>query len=106
MAHEAVVEHFLGAAAVLPMQLFTLFTSDERALEHVARDRARIDRIVARIERHLEWGLRLSLDAGVGVESAARVTARRGQPVSGAAYLAQKRDALGASRDRLAAARA
>ena len=37
MAHEAVVEHFLPAPAVLPMQLFTLFTSDERALEHVAQ---------------------------------------------------------------------
>src|SRR5690606_40228059 len=41
MAHESVVEAFLDAPAVLPMQLFTLFTSDERALEHVARDRRR-----------------------------------------------------------------
>jgi hypothetical protein len=30
MAHEAVVERFLVRAALLPMQLFTLFTSDER----------------------------------------------------------------------------
>src|SRR5688572_31807962 len=62
MAHEAVVEHFLAEPAVLPMQLFTLFTSDERALEYVARERRRIDRILARLEGQLEWGLRLSFD--------------------------------------------
>ena len=63
IAHEAVVEHFLGAPSVLPMQLFTLFTSDERALAHVARDRSRLDRVLTRIERQLEWGLRLTFDA-------------------------------------------
>jgi hypothetical protein len=62
MAHEAVVEHFLTVAPVLPMQLFTLFTTDERALAHVARDRARINRIFTRIAGQLEWGLRLSFD--------------------------------------------
>ena len=62
VAHEAVVEHFLTAPAVLPMQLFALFTSDERAQAHVARDRRRIDRILTRIERKHEWGLRLTFD--------------------------------------------
>ena len=105
MAHESVVEHFLGAAAVLPMQLFTLFTSDARALEHVSRDRRRIDRILARIERHLEWGLRLSLEADAPAAAARPARAAR-LPDSGADYLSRKRDLLGASRARLASARA
>ena len=51
MAHEAAVEQFLTAAAVLPLQLFTLFTSDERALADFARRRGSIDRILKRIDR-------------------------------------------------------
>jgi hypothetical protein len=116
VAHESVVEHFLRAAAVLPMQLFTLFTSDARALEHVARDRRRIDRILERIERHVEWGLRLSFDGdtdtGTDAAVATRPTARRSATagrratLSGADYLVRKRDLLGATRARLATARA
>jgi hypothetical protein len=102
VAHEAVVEHFIGAAGLLPMQLFTLFTSDARVLEHVGRDRARIDGIFARIERQLEWGLRLTFD-----EKAARQAVERQHAgPSGAAYLARKRDLLEVTRALLAAAKA
>jgi hypothetical protein len=108
IAHEAVVEQFLSAPAVLPMQLFTLFTSDERALQHVARDRRRIDRILARIERQLEWGLRLTFDekaARAAVEESHDGT-RRKTAASGASYLARKRDLLDVNRVQLTAARA
>jgi hypothetical protein len=106
MAHESVVEHFLGADAVLPMQLFTLFTSDERALDHVARDRSRIDRIVARIEQHVEWGVRLSFDEQKARESVDAAFGRRQrQAPSGTSYLARKRDLLNVSRVHLGDAR-
>ncbi len=110
MAHEGVVEHFLGAPAVLPMQLFTLFSSDERALDYVARERRRIDRILSRIERQLEWGLRLSFDekaARQTVESdhRARRTRRASSAESGAAYLARKRDLRDVTRVQLSGAR-
>ena len=106
MVHESVVEHFLGAAAVLPMQLFTLFTSDERALEHVARDRSRIDRIVARIERHVEWGVRLSFDEQKARDSVdAAFGSGRRPGASGTSYLARKRDLLNVSRVQLGEAR-
>jgi hypothetical protein len=62
LAHEAVVEHFLAAPAVLPMQLFTMFTGDARAIEHVIGDKRRITAIMKRIEGQVEWGLRLTLD--------------------------------------------
>ena len=116
MAHESVVEHFLGAGTVLPMQLFTLFTSDARAVDHVARDRARIDRILDRIDGRLEWGLRLSFDPkavkpdGISAAPGERITAKglKGPPasaVSGTSYLARKRDVLQASNVQLAEAR-
>jgi hypothetical protein len=103
MEHEAVVEHFLGARAVLPMQLFTLFTSDDRAISHVAGDRKRITRILARIERQVEWGLRLSWDEKAVRESVGRA---HQQPVTGTAFLARKRDLLNVNRVQLTAARA
>ena len=110
MAHEAVVEHFLGASAVLPMQLFTLFTSDERALDYVSRERRRIDRILNRLERQLEWGLRLSFDeraARQAVEGRHRTRRTRGAASmeSGASYLARKRELLDVTRVHLAGAR-
>jgi hypothetical protein len=109
MAHEAVVESYLAAAAVLPMQLFTLFTSDERALAHVTRDRARIERILARLDRHHEWGLRLTFDDAAAEAAMAEAASPRKESaraaVSGAAYLRRKRDLLEATRGSLARAR-
>jgi hypothetical protein len=108
LAHEAVVEHYLSAAAVLPMQLFTMFTSDERALAHVTRDRVSIERLLARLDRHHEWGLRLTFDdaaAKAAMEAAARPRNGGGAAASGAAYLRRKRDLLEATRSSLARAR-
>jgi hypothetical protein len=62
VAHEAVIEAFIDAAALLPMKLFTIFASDERAREHVGG--SRIDAIVRRVAHHQEWGLRIMLDRG------------------------------------------
>ena len=103
LEHEAVVEHFLAAPAVLPMQLFTLFTSDERAILHVTKDRRRIARILDRVERQVEWGLRLTWD-----EKAARDTVEKShaRPASGSDYLARKKDRLDVNRVQLTAARA
>jgi hypothetical protein len=104
MAHEAVVEQFLSAPAVLPMQLFTLFTSDERAVEHVTRDRRRIERILTRIDRQHEWGLRLTFDEkGARDQIEQRAAPRRA--ASGADYLTRKRDLLNVSRVQLTEAK-
>jgi hypothetical protein len=110
VVHEAVVEHFLTAPAVLPLQLFTLFTSDTRALEHIARDRRRVDRILTRLERQQEWGLRLSFDERGALQAVedqhrSRRTRRAAGPESGAAYLARKRDVMDVTRGQLTAAR-
>jgi hypothetical protein len=96
LAHEAVVEHFLSAPAVLPMQLFALFTSDERAIEHVTRERRRIARILARVEGHVEWGLRVTVPPEPSGLRATRFT-----PRTGADYLALKRNRREAGRTHL-----
>jgi len=119
VAHEHVIERFLGADALLPMQLFTLFTSDDRVVEHVRADRARIRRILKRVERKVEWGVRLTWDeraARATVESKhanpkgsrrnTRSGADRSGPRSGASYLSRKRDLLDVNRQQLASARA
>jgi hypothetical protein len=102
VAHERVIERFLSAPAVLPMQLFTMFTSDERVVEHVRADRRRIARILKRIDRKVEWGLRLTWN-----EKAARdkIDRKRPREPEGAAYLARKRDILDLNRAQLAEAR-
>lgn len=109
MAHEAVVEHFLRAPALLPMQLFTLFLSDERAVADVTARRRRITRVLDAVARKAEWGVRLTLGAATPV-----VASRRGasssretrQTVSGAAYLSHKRELLATSRERASRAQA
>lgn len=103
LEHEAVVEHFLTAPAVLPMQLFTMFMTDERAVEHVTRDRRRIAGILKRIEGKVEWGLRLTWDEQ-GVRR--QVEHAHARPASGVDYLARKRDLLDVNRVQLAGARA
>ena len=102
VAHERVIERFLSAPAVLPMQLFTMFTSDARVVEHVRADRRRIARILKRIDRKVEWGLRLTWN-----EKAARdkIDRKRPREPEGAAYLARKRDILDLNRAQLAEAR-
>jgi hypothetical protein len=104
MAHEAVVERFLAAPAVLPMKLLTLFTSDDRALQHVRRDRRRIAAILGRVERQTEWGVRLMLDEQAVRQAAGAPPARRAGsgPLSGTAYLARQRDQIASRQARLA----
>jgi hypothetical protein len=113
-----VVERFLFAPALLPMQLFTLFTSDERLNEYVQRERRRIERILSRIEKHLEWGVRLTFDEKAAREAVERAHSRttkaqkkrktgatRTVMVRGSDYLTRKRDLLNVNRAQLAQAR-
>src|SRR5204863_8868676 len=87
VAHEAVVESFIKAPAVLPMKLFTIFASDERALEHVRQDSRRIEMVLDRVRNHHEWGVRVVFDrtqaAGAPVRRAADLRGRRTKRASG-----------------------
>ena len=77
VAHEAVVESFVDAAALVPMKLFTIFTNDERALEHIAGERERVQTVLKRVAHHDEWGVRVVLDRARAVAPRTKVAAER-----------------------------
>jgi hypothetical protein len=61
-AHARVVEHFARRYTTLPMKLFTLFTTDARAVAHLSRAQPQVRRVLARVEGRQEWGVRVRLD--------------------------------------------
>ena len=60
VAHEAVVEHFAArrGATVVPMKLFTMFTSAERALADLRARRPVLVAALRRLRGCHEWGVR------------------------------------------------
>jgi hypothetical protein len=103
--HEAVVEHLAKAGTVLPMKLFTLFNSDTRALQHIAKQRRQIDRVVERIEGREEWGLRVALDEPVALGKALAAAEADAPGSGGAAFLLRKKKQQDAVRELLQNAR-
>jgi hypothetical protein len=95
VAHEAVIESFIGETAVLPMKLFTIFTSEARALDHVAAQRTRIAALVKRVANHQEWGVRVVLVQAraerASVDGSGRKSASGSARSIGAAYLTGKK---------------
>lgn len=106
-AHEAVVEHVARAATTIPLKLFTLFNTDERAVAHIARLRPAIDRAVARVAGRQEWGIRVHLDEArarrVQRERATKATAG---VTSGTRFLMLKKQEQQAIKEALARGRA
>ena len=102
LAHEAVVEHFSRAkgAVVVPMTLFTMFSSMDKAVADVAAGKTAIERTMRHIAGSQEWGVRITRRPEVAAASRGRRTA----PVSGAAFLAAKKEARDASAKGRAAA--
>ena len=88
VAHEAVVESFISETAVLPMKLFTIFTSDARAIEYVRAERQRIAAVVKRVANHQEWGVRVTIDRARAATPRKRVSS---SPRAGVAYLTRKK---------------
>jgi hypothetical protein len=85
VAHERVNESYMKADAVVPMKLFTLFTSDERALDEVRSGWKRVEGVIKRLSRKDEWGVRLVFDP------AAPSTSASAPAGSGRGYLLAKR---------------
>ena len=90
VAHEAVVESFNGATAILPVKLFTIFTSDARALAHVRGQRQRLATLVRRVGKHDEWSIRIVLDRG-HAQPVVRQSTAPGRGPAGVAYLTRKK---------------
>jgi hypothetical protein len=85
VAHDAVVERFITADAVLPMKVFTIFRSDERALAQTRADWERIEALLRGMTGLVEWGLRLMFD-----QRKAPTAATTSRAASGRSYLLTK----------------
>ena len=85
VAHEAVVEHFARArGTVVPMKLFTMFSTETRAVSEMAGRRTHIDAVLKRIAGCEEWGVRV-------MRGAQRPKVHAGEVRSGAAFLAARK---------------
>jgi hypothetical protein len=105
LAHEAVIESFGAAAAVLPMKLLTIFSSDERAIDHIRQNYARITAIVKRVAKHHEWGVRVILDSKGRPSGNGRLIRQASGQRRGAEYLTRKKDQRDAAREEARRAR-
>jgi hypothetical protein len=59
VAHQAVIESFIDSDAVVPMTLFTIFASDERAIAEAKKDAKRLDASLDRVAGRAEWVVRV-----------------------------------------------
>lgn len=100
LAHEAVIEHLRDAPALLPLKLFTLFASDERALAHLRGSRESLDKVLDRVAGRVEWGVRVRLDEARAREALAAEARQAAQPSgTGTSFLLRKKQEQEASRD-------
>lgn len=93
LAHETVVEHFARAkgTTVLPMKLFTMFTSLNKASADLAARAGVLQRAMRHIAGAEEWGVR------VFRQSAAAAPSARSAVRSGADFLRAKKHARDAA---------
>ena len=59
LAHALVIEFFFRRATVIPLKLFTLFSSDDKVSEHVRTRLAPLRRMFAALAGLEEWGVRV-----------------------------------------------
>jgi hypothetical protein len=83
LAHASVVEFFFRRAPVIPLKLFTLFSSDEAARAQLQKQVPKLRRMLAALRGLEEWGVRIA--AGEVEAEAARSLA------SGRDYLQVKK---------------
>lgn len=88
LAHEAVVEHFSRQpeATVVPMKLFTMFSSVDRASDEMTARRAGLAGIFRRVAGCEEWGVRIGRRAPARPRGAAAPA-----PTTGSGFLLVKK---------------
>ena len=55
----SVIEFFFRRAPVIPLKLFTLFSSDDKVRQHLRSRLAPLKRMFAELRGHEEWGVRI-----------------------------------------------
>jgi hypothetical protein len=101
-AHHAVVAAAADAGPTVPLPLATLYLSEERARQAVARDAERFLAVLARVAGRAEWGVKVSAADPAPPTSAASPgpPGADAAPASGRAYLDRVRNRQRAREDR------
>ena len=76
VGHQSVIGRFAKAKAIIPMKLFTLFRSDERAAAHFRSQRARLRKLAERVSGRCELGVRILFDEAAAAKAAEREASR------------------------------
>jgi hypothetical protein len=61
-AHEAVLERALALATIVPLRLCTIYESEERVREMLARERRAFSEALDHLDGRQEWGVKLLVD--------------------------------------------
>jgi len=98
LAHETVVERLarVERATVVPMKMFTMYSSIDKALEDIRARRQSIEAAVARVAGCEEWGVRITKTEDRGPKTEGRRATGDGRGVgtgSGAAFLMARKAA-------------
>lgn len=64
VAHEATIAGFFQRWPVIPLKLFTIFDTEERALVHLRRRLKHVRRLLRGLRHREEWGVRLTITPG------------------------------------------
>jgi hypothetical protein len=102
LAHESVVEHFARrvSATVIPMKLFTLFSSEKLAIAETRSHVQDLKSVVGRIAGCEEWGVRITRRPA----AAAAASGRAVSVASGTDFLSAKKAARDLARQSVGAA--
>jgi Gas vesicle synthesis protein GvpL/GvpF len=104
-AHHAVPDALIESHAVIPLRLFTLFSTEAKARSTFRKSKARIGKALARVKGRQEWVLRIGRpDPGkvVSRTEARTIPSHRGDGKTGTSFLQAK---AGVKRDRSERAR-
>jgi hypothetical protein len=100
VAHEAVVEHFsrMRNTTVVPMKLFTMFSSVDKAVADVRARRTGLDRAMRHIAGCEEWGIRVTRSLTEKATPKQTSSADGRAVKGGTAFLVARKDARDAAR--------
>ncbi|MEU1468281.1 GvpL/GvpF family gas vesicle protein [Streptomyces sp. NPDC005761] len=88
-AHHAVVDAAFAETSVLPMRLATVYRDDTRAADMLVRQRGEFQELLARLEGHVELGVKVYADPRTAATPAPATVPSAGAG-AGRAYLRQR----------------
>jgi hypothetical protein len=94
-AHEAVLDATLAGQTIVPLRMCTLYETAENARQALRRERASFVEALTALDGRLEWGVKVSIDAGSLIEAghgdAAGPAAEQSERGEGSTYMLRRR---------------